>query len=913
VATTRWEYIDRLRGEAPELRAFDRPEVISPLDTGMLLEVITEPLRLRGITLDPRELARRMVADTGTGTALPLLAYTLHRLTEPFPPEGGTLTAAMYDAEGGVRGALARQADAALAALEPAPGRAAVLAALLQLASLGEGDKPMRHALRAEGLPEDVTRILDAFVERRLVVARDERTVYEVAHEALFTVWKPLADAFAASLEGLRTLAELQRDAAAWNRSGRTAGDYLWVGERLDRAAQLTRERPWLPETVSAFVAASTGADRARRESAATQLAERALEQLDSDPELSLLLCRAAALRFGYAPRLALALQRALEASRIEFRLRTMFLEAAAISGDGRSVVLARPASDPPAPSVFARSHVDVPRSISRQDVVTGNLQWARDLDAEQVGALGISPDGALVVCLADETLFRLDGATGTILSDGVPHPGSARRIAWSQRGDYLVVSDACAVLYGASGEPRWSARAEEEVPFHDGCLAPSGRSLALSNGNGTRLWSEAGTSLGATPHGGEVALFDDMTLIRTDAQGERVVYQPWHEVETQWAEHGVRGVHHLRVAAMTVLAAGDDGLEVWPVWHPEDGFRLPTRSRPANVALSADGGHALIWSRYGVTVWDLGPRGQPERVIAVPGHATWCGWLPGGAIATLTAEGGLFEEREQVAQAPGKVLGASNDGRFVLLDRPDRPAVLDVQTRLVRKLDALQGWLQGAGFSTDGNTVAVTHGTRIELWDVPAGERLRVIGEHDDEEGDTYRGAALSPDGTLLATASQAGGRSFLWRIDGGERLQPLRARSVRFAPDGAAVLAANWGALRVLRTRDGEALGEGAVDGEATDLDIAGDGSLAVTVDSSGCVAVWTLPDLERVAEFRTPARPVRACFDDGAARVLAAYRDGSLRIWDVRTFEALLDRAASSVFRNLSDEECRRFGLG
>src|SRR5207244_2270896 len=114
VATMRWEYVDRLRAEAPRLGGFQRPEVLSPLEAAMLRDVVTEPLRLAGIEAEDG-LVSRMVNDTGTGAALPLLSYTLHLLTEPLRKAGGALTHEAYDLIGGVRGAVERQADAALA------------------------------------------------------------------------------------------------------------------------------------------------------------------------------------------------------------------------------------------------------------------------------------------------------------------------------------------------------------------------------------------------------------------------------------------------------------------------------------------------------------------------------------------------------------------------------------------------------------------------------------------------------------------------------------------------------------------------------------------------------------------------------------------------------------------------------
>jgi hypothetical protein len=60
----------------------------------MLALVITGPARHAGITVED-ELVARMVADTGAGEALPLLAFVLNRLAANVG-RGGALSAELY-------------------------------------------------------------------------------------------------------------------------------------------------------------------------------------------------------------------------------------------------------------------------------------------------------------------------------------------------------------------------------------------------------------------------------------------------------------------------------------------------------------------------------------------------------------------------------------------------------------------------------------------------------------------------------------------------------------------------------------------------------------------------------------------------------------------------------------------------
>ncbi len=90
---------------------------LRPIDARMLPTVIQEPAKVAGLRINP-ELVGRMVADTGGGEALPLLAFTLARLAPAGLPRGSELTAERYDQLGGVRDTLRGQEEAGRRATE---------------------------------------------------------------------------------------------------------------------------------------------------------------------------------------------------------------------------------------------------------------------------------------------------------------------------------------------------------------------------------------------------------------------------------------------------------------------------------------------------------------------------------------------------------------------------------------------------------------------------------------------------------------------------------------------------------------------------------------------------------------------------------------------------------------------------
>src|SRR3954451_21165459 len=138
LATLRPEFLDPLL-TSPELSGLaTRTQTVRPLRPEALRAVIEGPADRAGIGIDA-ELVSRLVADTGGGDALPLLAYTLAQLADGVA-RGGRLSTTRYEQLGGVGGVLAGQADAALANAVAAGGRDRdhVIRELLRLVTFNE-------------------------------------------------------------------------------------------------------------------------------------------------------------------------------------------------------------------------------------------------------------------------------------------------------------------------------------------------------------------------------------------------------------------------------------------------------------------------------------------------------------------------------------------------------------------------------------------------------------------------------------------------------------------------------------------------------------------------------------------------------------------------------------------------------
>ena len=235
VAVMRSEFLDDLRTLPALAGRRIEASVLAPLDRVMLRDVIEQPAKIARLRLDDG-LAAALVADTGDGEALPLLAFTLRQLADGLPA-GGLLTLAGYRDLGGVHGALTRHADTALAEAVRASGLTdrEVLAGLTRLVTVDDTGRRARRRITLTSLAPPLRVALRVFVDRRLLLSDtdDEGQVWlTVAHEALLTGWRPLDTATTDITVALRTARTVEQAAAEWKNAGRPV-HYLWDAERL--------------------------------------------------------------------------------------------------------------------------------------------------------------------------------------------------------------------------------------------------------------------------------------------------------------------------------------------------------------------------------------------------------------------------------------------------------------------------------------------------------------------------------------------------------------------------------------------------------------------------------------------------------------------------------------------------------
>lgn len=216
---------------------------------------------VRGLAQVAAEAQRELRSG---GAALSFIALALAEWWERARDPRGALSGEAWQELGGVRGALARHADAAVKALAP-EDRAIADEALLRLGAMDGSRVRWAEAELVEAVaapPADVDRVLGALERARLLVRRD-RTV-ELAHESLVSSWPHAAATRALHMERLILLERLREAADVWDRSGESR-DLLLRRDLLDQVSKSAAFVSRLPRREQALVRESLRHARAQR------------------------------------------------------------------------------------------------------------------------------------------------------------------------------------------------------------------------------------------------------------------------------------------------------------------------------------------------------------------------------------------------------------------------------------------------------------------------------------------------------------------------------------------------------------------------------------------------------------------------------------------------------------------------
>ncbi|MBC6938089.1 MAG: TIR domain-containing protein [Chloroflexi bacterium] len=357
------------------------------------------------------------------------------------------------------------------------------------------------------------------------------------------------------------------------------------------------------------------------------------------------------------------------------------------------------------------------------------------------------------------------------------------------------------------------------------------------------------------------------------------------------------------------IVTAGDDQQAL--LWDAQTGdllALLPHSSPVVGAAWSPDGsllatisgeGRVLIWVteyRKMVLQFTTGTsfrvNWSPDarRIITAGEDGTTRIWslIPAGVIGFNTTLG--YKEAAWSPDGTRWLTASSSPNSAVIFGPHAESALLEIPSE--------GGTLgHGAAWSPDGRLVALaSDGSITRLYDAATGQSMSP-----ELEGTL---PAWSPDGARLVTASKA--ELLIW--DTAAWGEPVRLTGhqdaitdTAWSPDGARLLSTSQdGTARVWDAAAGQEIG--AYISQASDMTAAAfspDGTLVAAGSKDGTAYIWDAASRDRVQMLTGHIGSITALdWSPDGQRLVTASADSTARIWDVRTGNELVSITSPDI---------------
>ena len=755
-----------------------------------LRDAVCKPLRLAGerdelALLALAKAVKRDISDQPSD--LPLLQVALRAAWHEYQASGKSLLVA-YEFVGGMRGALANEAEKALKKLS-ADDRGRLESIFVRLVRLGETGGATRRAAALDEFDERRRDLLQRLGSGEFgsLVAVGQATA-EIAHEALIAQWPWLAARLNADASNIRRLDRLITKALEWAGAPEEwKSEYLAHGAERDLFSELAERRPvWLSATEKNFVAASLkghrdemDADRRERErklADARTIARRT--RVGAVAAVALALAagafalyaqherrvadtaayaaekeKAAADRYAHDAIAAandagtqkeIAVLRAQEADdarkeavKNEFVALTALADSEAEKHPIKAAKLALAAwprdNDDTVTPKFAQS-------LQVIDRVVPNLREIRSFRGDQFVVL--SADGRRLIAVSDALKPEVwDMVSGKLVTELVGHKGEVNSAAFSLDGKRIVTTskDHTARLWDARTGDALSVLSEPGAEMVSAIVSSDGNRIvtSYSQENRARLW---------------------------DAKLQRMVA----DLDGQYPEFNRNGT---RISTNVGAGAGAlyDAVSGRGIGHaiPEDPpgyiYGPPSAFTPDGTRLvTIDGvGSVLIWDAESGTEISIDEK-RPTNFLSVGADrlATVSVDEGGKEIGSVweIATGRLITEfADQLDKTASVAL--SKDGTEVVTASEDGSISLwatNSERTLLSKFELHQGPLTSAVFSLDAKRiVTIARNNTVSVWDVGSREIIATLVGHDAPvssvilSADDNTGSTVSEDRT--------------------------------------------------------------------------------------------------------------------------------------------------------------------
>jgi WD40 repeat protein/serine/threonine protein kinase len=699
-------------------------------------------------------------------------------------------------------------------------------------------------------------------------------------------------------------------------------------------------------------IQARQAAEAQARLAAARELSLAAINNLDIDPELSILLALQAVKRTyaadGFAlPEAESALHQSLMNLRLEQVLpgstaetchQAVWCSDVAYSQDGLVLIASGPEN-----------------TAVAWNLVTGERVFTVDGHAGPVTALALSPEGTYLATGGADGLaivweFPFSNTAAVLDTPGLilaGHTAEVTGVVFSPDGARIATAsrDNTIRLWDASTGQELTVFAGHAGSVRDIAFSPDGRELFSASSDSTaRIWDVARGQVRLTLAGHT----DRITGLALSADGSKLATASWDSTVRLW--NVVDGTEILRLpgdeARVYAVAISPDGtrlatagtdavINLWDLETGEAQLALPGHKGIIyHLSFSPDGTYLASGAGDGTTrVWDISPAGNREW-LTLDGHqwvifgvdfspsgaqlatASWDGSVKVWDVQTGTELMSLIDDewrKYSVEYSPdgSQLVTTAHNDTTVLWDATSGEAL--------HTLRGHNGPVLDVAFSPDGHLLATVGGSQetpglVNLWNTQTGQLERTWSGHEA----SVERVAISPDGQLIATAS-TDGTAKIWQLASGGLIATLSehqaaVNSVNFSHDGRYLATAGYDNIARIWEWEGDNFVEVTVlsgHGSAVwDAVFSVDDRQVATISFDGTVKLWDLESETEVLTLPGEGNNGREVAFSPDGKYLAASTGSGLVPIFILPVEHLLAQAESRVTRQLTSAECRQY---
>lgn len=811
-------------------------------------------------------LVGRIVDETATDDALPLLAFALRELWDRYGKADLRISKDEYDLFGGIEKSVGDRAEAEyrnwmdkLASTEASPAESEAQSEQFRrlmfahFAGITDDGRLIRSPVAWADIPAGLRGIVEAFRDARLMSADQEKV--EVAHDALFRRWDRLAEwrkQIGGALADLRLVKRIYAE-----RTDQT--DLIPEGHQLEQAKRLlTSGLIQADSPLSDFVKSSV------------KLAEfhegrrhfwKRLGQIASGIA-ALVGVIATAMFFVALDRQRAALDERDRAFSSEATRLAALSRAELAKGNIRGAIelalealpSTRAASEESSSSLGWLRHVSANRPPPVSKVVEATLMdalSARPLNEpwlighqEPIDDVVWSPDGARVATGATDGTVRIwNAATGMVEKSLEVERGFRSELRWSLDGDRLFASsegmNKGIHMWDVSSGEHVSMTPEGAADFILIAWSPDATSVVMVTlREEAKLWDATTGNLKARIEIPRVGIRE----VAWNAEGKSFALAAAREVWI-WDAHGNRSQVVLRhEESVSKIAWGPNGKlatvsgRVIRIWNADTGelaASLPLAGKATAISWNQDGSRLAVGTiDRGGSIWQADTGKVTDLAERVP--VEMIAWSPDGTKLATQFYGAAWLWDPASGAKIGSPLAAPEK---VALRTVLRPARSDTRAA------------PGMKWSPDSKQIAIALGPVGAFWNVERNERFLLIAHQEAISGLAWKG-----DSGQLATAS-ADGMVRIWNA--GNRSTGMRRKLSDNADD----------VHRIAWERSGG----------------------RILASASGSVAIWESSTGATTAVMGA-APAGYAEWDPAGSRIVAALDDRTPGIWDAGTGKLL-----------------------